>query len=67
MQRKTSSNRINRRGAVKILDSASPCRREWDENGNEGIQSRLVQEHRHMLQCYKANSVEETARLDAER
>lgn len=64
---KDQSNRIYGREAVKILDSASLCRSEWDENGNEGIQTRLVQEHIHMLQCSKANSVEETERLDAER
>lgn len=64
---KDQSNRIYRRGAVKILDSTSLCRSEWDENGHEGIQTNLVQEHIHMLQCCKANSVEETGRLDAER
>lgn len=52
---------------MKTLNSASLCRSGWDENGNEGLQRRLVQEHLHVLQCNNANCAEEAARLDAER
>lgn len=32
----------------------------------KGLRAGFVQEHVHVLQCYNANRLEETARLDAE-
>lgn len=33
---KDQSKRIHRQGAIKILDSASLCRSEWEENESKG-------------------------------
>ncbi len=49
------SKRIHRTGAIKILNSASLCRSERDENESRGLQSKLCTYKGiyYMLQRYK--------------
>lgn len=64
------SKRIHRdKGRFKSLDSASLCRSERNENESRGLQSKRCTYKGicYMLQRYKPNSVEETARLDGQR